>query len=168
MDNELDFSKEEIEKMKKDCRVERSEYYDDIFKDILKEAFRVMIPKHISYGKRSYGDLDQKAAVGKVMEKIKMKISRIEKFLEGELYDESEVDFYSNNVQINSEIEMIEKSSGKVIKTVDLARLYFEGVEDAFIDMINYATMSIIILRKKWGLPLSPKILKEFKKGNLQ
>ena len=56
--------------------------FEEHYEDILQEAKGIMIGKHLSYGK---SDLGEAEGLMKVLHKIEMNVSRIQKFLNGEL-----------------------------------------------------------------------------------
>ena len=142
-----------------------SESFDKEVKKILDSAFNIMIEKHIGYGEN---DLDNKKGQETVAHKIKMNLSRIEKFLSGDLAEikPDEITIQDSDgspepERIGPEIEFVYE--GKVIKKVNLNRLFFEGVDDACIDIINYAVILLMIRRGHWSAKISEEYLKKFR-----
>lgn len=143
--------------------------FEDEYKNILLESFRVMLPKHMSYGK---SDLGNKEGLIKVLHKIEMNSARVKKFLEGEIEDKTDCkitgmvkrpgDKYSKE-EIGCEVQITPKNGNT--KTVDLIRMFFEGMDDAYIDLINYAAISLMIRRGHWEKEISQELKDKINKG---
>jgi len=140
-------------------------YFEDEFMAVVIEAIKVMVPKHLSYGKGSYADLDTKEALNKIWTKLEMKMSRIKKLINDDAADQERVTFRgyrfgdtAKKIKLEDTITVTD-SQGNV-KEINLRRLLFEGLEDAYIDMLNYCVFSILINRNKWLVKLSPEAYK--------
>ena len=106
------------------------ETFEDVFSEIYKEAFTLLVDKQRRYGDANIEQLGLHGVVSRIAHD---KAARAKKFLNGKI------------------------ESGIVILD-EIPDGQDESMEDTLLDIANYALIAVALLRNEWGRPMREKV----------
>ena len=108
------------------------ETFEDVAQEVFDEAFNLLIERQKKYGPRNIEDQGPLGVINRIE---KDKLNRIKRAFNGSV--------------VKGEI---------VLDSIDMGGEEGDTLEDALLDVANYALITLLLIRGKWGKPLAEEV----------